>query len=74
MDVHINFVDMHDQEVNVNEKPYDVDALETIDQEEAYTTSKLGELIDQVFREFKIIACDFSSLQKKLLSRLKVLK
>jgi hypothetical protein len=37
---------MFDQEVDVDEKLDDVVALETIDQEEAYTTSNLGELID----------------------------
>jgi len=58
----------------VNEKPNDVDALETIEQEEAYTTFNLGKLIDQVFKELKTIACDFPLLQKHLLSRLKVLK
>jgi hypothetical protein len=35
LDVHINFVDMFDQEVDVNDKLDDVDALETIKQEEA---------------------------------------
>jgi hypothetical protein len=55
---------MFDQEVDVNEKLDDVVALETIDQEEAYTISNLGELIDQVFKEFKTVACDFSLLEK----------
>ncbi len=64
LDVHINFVDMFDQEVDVNEKLDDVVALETIDQEEAYTIFNLGELIDQVFKELKIVACDFSLLLK----------
>ncbi len=35
LDVHINFVDMPNQEVDVNDKLDDVDALETIKQEEA---------------------------------------
>jgi hypothetical protein len=58
----------------VNEKPNDVATLETTYQEEAYITSNTCELIDQVFEELKTIACDFLSLQKHLLSRLKVLK
>jgi hypothetical protein len=65
---------MFDQEVDVNEKHDNVVTLETIDQEEAYITSNLVKLIDQVFMELKIVACDFPLLQKQLLSRLKVLR
>jgi hypothetical protein len=64
---------MLDQNVDVNEKHDDVVALETIDQEEAYITSNLVKLIEQVFRELKTFACDFPLFQKHLLSRLKVL-
>jgi len=46
LDVHINFVDMLNQEVDVNEKLNNVATLDTTKQEEAYTTSNLGELID----------------------------
>jgi hypothetical protein len=46
LDVHINFVDMLDQEVDVNEKLDNVATLETTKQEEAYTTSNLNKLID----------------------------
>jgi hypothetical protein len=61
LNAHINFVDMHDQEVDVNEKLEDVVAFETT-KEEAYIISSLGELIDPVFTQFKIIASDFPPL------------
>jgi hypothetical protein len=74
LDVHINFVDMLDQEVNVNEKPDNVDTLETTNQKEAYTTFILGEFIDKVFTQLKTIVCDFPPLHKHLLSRLTFLR
>ncbi len=42
LDAHINFVDMPDQKVGVNEKPKDIVASETTKEDEAYITSSLG--------------------------------
>jgi hypothetical protein len=46
LNAHINSIDMHDQEVGVNGKPEDVVAFKTIEEDKAYITSSLGELID----------------------------
>jgi hypothetical protein len=49
LDAHINFIDMHNQEVGVNEKPKDVTTFETTKEDEAYITSNLGKFIDHIF-------------------------
>ncbi len=74
VDAHINFVDMHDQKVGVNEKLEDVATFETIKENKAYITSKLGKFIDQFLTQLKTIANDFPPLQKHLLSSFMVLR
>jgi hypothetical protein len=49
LDAHINFVDMPDQEVGVNEKGGDFTTFETTKKDEAYIISNLGKFIDQIF-------------------------
>jgi hypothetical protein len=53
---------MFHQEVRVNEKHKGVTTFKTIEEDEAYTTSSLGKLINQVFTKLKTIASDFLSL------------
>jgi hypothetical protein len=49
LDAHINYVDMFDQKVSVNEKPEGVTTFKTTKEDEAYITSNLGKLIDHIF-------------------------
>jgi hypothetical protein len=54
---------MPDQKVSVNEKPEDVTTFKTTKEDDAYITSNLGKLIDQIFTLLKIITSDFPPLQ-----------